>query len=498
MKKLSLTFSFLFLLLSNTYSQEITGKVIHFITQNAISNVAITSDKSFGIASDELGNFTLDISNINSLTFSNLGFETKTLTIDELKENKYIIFLVEKSTELDEIKINASKITLDSLLVKTSQNMKKNMIKGVIKRNFYTLINTKINFKNVELDLKRSTLLNKKNRKLAEKELHNLSNKVLESNPDFSSEFVGILSSKPIFVEKIKKSILMNRTDSLVGFQKIDTSQNFTVNNVDDKMQNLVLKYLNKDESYKVKSGLFTIQDSVSLKSLEKSKDTIDEKKTFNQYDATSITDNAIRQEKMFKENAENNFLNTKYYDHVLEQSEIFKENQHFVVSYSPRKSKAKFSGKIYVNPADYSISKIEYQYAEGKRGNHLNLKFFLGVKFSENIKRGEIHFDKNSNNSYFITYFKEESGIYVYANRSFKFIENSQEKNKIKFNVKFELSTLETSEVLFYETSTNISEDFKNFDSKKLNKRYPYLSKTDYQKSTWKNRKLVLNYLKN
>ena len=42
----------------------------------------------------------------------------------------------------------------------------------------------------------------------------------------------------------------------------------------------------------------------------------------------------------------------------------------------------------MYINPNDFTITKIEYKFAEGKRGQNLNLKWLLGIKVSENINK--------------------------------------------------------------------------------------------------------------
>ena len=200
--------------------------------------------------------------------------------------------------------------------------------------------------------------------------------------------------------------------------------------------------------------------------------------------------------ENSFKKEDENNFLSRKYYNHKLLQNEYFGDENNFVISFKPRKSKAKLTGKLYINSNNYTISKIIYSYAKGKRGQHVNLKLLLGVKFSEDIRTGVVHFKTNNENKFYINYFKESIGIYTYVSRPFKFIENSKEKHKVKFNLKFELSSLETKEFLYDGSQLNTALNKTKSNTKKVNKRIPYLSKSDYQNTTWKNRLLVNNYL--
>ena len=100
-----------------------------------------------------------------------------------------------------------------------------------------------------------------------------------------------------------------------------------------------------------------------------------------------------------FKYNNETNFLNTKYYKHQLLDNEFLKDGNQYVIYFKPRKSKAKYEGKIYINPEDFTISKVNYQFAKGKKGESLNLKLLLGVKYSENKQTGTLLYQKNQNN---------------------------------------------------------------------------------------------------
>ena len=61
--------------------------------------------------------------------------------------------------------MNLAKISLDSILIKTQKSMKENYVSEALQSNFYVRENSYIDFKKLELDLDKSTLLTRKNEK---------------------------------------------------------------------------------------------------------------------------------------------------------------------------------------------------------------------------------------------------------------------------------------------------------------------------------------------
>jgi hypothetical protein len=440
-----------FLLISQALSsQEITGKIIDFTLQKAVENVAIQTSKDQGTVSDANGHFTISIKNVSHITFSKIGFETKTISLNEFKKLNFTVALKEKSTQLKGFQLNISKVTLDSLLVKTERSMQKNFVSYPIKSNFYVSENQIFDFNKLELKFKSSSLLNRNKEKLAKKELQNFADRIKKSDPDIPKVFIGRLETKKGYSEKLKKNFLQKKTDSVLGFKVLDSSKTFSLKKLENEAKQLVLKYLDKNKTYKVKTGLFKVEDSISFGKAKVLKDSVDLKNSFTDFKTINYMNVVYKRATFFKYNNETNFLNTKYYKHQLLDNEFLKDGNQYVIYFKPRKSKAKYEGKIYINPEDFTISKVNYQFAKGKKGESLNLKLLLGVKYSENKQTGTLLYQKNQNNEYYLAYSKEVIGRYTYVNRPFKFIENSKEKNKIKFSIKLEFNMNEVSEIFF------------------------------------------------
>jgi len=279
--------------------------------------------------------------------------------------------------------------------------------------------------------------------------------------------------------------------DSIQGFRVSNTYQNLTLKNVQNQAQALVLSHLNRKNTYKVKSGFFKVEDSVSIgkitDKLNASRDSLD---VLNLQRGVTKT---IREFSFLNKDNPSNFTDAKYYKYRLKNTIVTDSSMFYVVAFSTKKSKAKFNGTLHINADDFGVTKIEYQYAKEKKGQHLNLRMLLGVKFSENYRKGTFLFEKK-NKYYHLKYAKEKKGRYFYINRSLKFIENSRDRSKIKFGIKIEGNFFTTTEMVAVKTTL-----IDVFIFKKLPKIKKILIMTSaaYNAAAWKNGKL-LNVFKN
>jgi hypothetical protein len=179
-------------------AQEILGKVYSKKTLEPIEKVAIATNLNNGAVSNSYGNFQLDLKNSNAITFSCLGYVPKTLSLKALKKLNFTVYLDETVNQLAEITLLITKISLDSLLRKATKSMQENYISKAIQQDIYTIENRKIEFQQLELELKSSSIMSRKNRKLAQDELEKFSIQLLRQNPKFSKEFRGKISFKKL------------------------------------------------------------------------------------------------------------------------------------------------------------------------------------------------------------------------------------------------------------------------------------------------------------
>mgnify|MGYP003667507101 FL=1 len=495
-KKLLIIYLFFFGCFASK-AQIISGKIFSLETKKPIEKVAIATNINTGTTSNKLGNFKLDLKNVKTITFSFLGYKTKTLTINGLRKINFNIYLSETINQLDEIELKIAKISLENLIQKTVDSMKKNYISTAVKQDIYVFENQKMDFKKLELDLESSSLLSRKKRKLAQIEFENFSNSLKETNPEFSKEFNGNVSSKKIKSKKTAKNVAIIKVNEIVGYRKKDIGNGVTINNIQDKIQNIILKHLKNDKTYKVKTGLFKVEDSLSFKEVSKKTDSLNNNNSFGEFRIANNKRATENKGSFFKNNNETNFLNVKYYNQSLEKNETVNGLKMYVISFKPRKSKAKYTGKVYIDPYDFTVKKLIYKYAKGKRGEHVNLKWLLGIKYSENENATTLFYEKDKFGKIYTSYYKQIIKNYAYINRPIKFIENSKEKEKVKFNIKVEVILNETTETLLNNTSYIPEETVITLKKEDFKKKKQYISYKKYLASNWNNRKLIAAYLK-
>jgi hypothetical protein len=174
--------------------------------------------------------------------------------------------------------------------------------------------------------------------------------------------------------------------------------------------------------------------------------------------------------------------LDPNLYDYQFLKATVFNGELVYVIGYEPRRSKAKFEGVLYIADESFAVLKADYSYADGKRGDKLNLKFLLGIKFVENLKKGTIIYSKEGD-FYQPKYIKEETGAYFYVNRPIKFIENSKEKRKVGFSFLVEGSNRNKQELLIV-ANTDLDRDY--FDGFSESENTPYQELKAYDPSVW------------
>ena len=154
-----------------------------------------------------------------------------------------------------------------------------------------------------------------------------------------------------------------------------------------------------------------------------------------------------------------------------------------YAISFKPKRARAKYTGILHVAHDSYGVLKVDYSFSKGKRGDKLNLRLILGVKYIEKISNGTIIFKKNENNWFEPRYIKQEEGHYFYINRPLKFIENSSAKNKALFNFKIEGVARQKEELLLTSTSAITNAEFNTI---KEIKKVPYKKQRKYDATIW------------
>jgi hypothetical protein len=299
-----------------------------------------------------------------------------------------------------------------------------------------------ISFDDLDFEVSKATGVSRNNLAQTNNELDSLSRAIIQSRSVHFKDFLGDLLVKDADSAKLR----VEKATSL-----LDTKKDFSVDKIQEKAQGIVLRYLDSTESYKLKSGLFKIEDSLKLDSQSLEDD------AQHEYDIGSLrnqTRDIFKTALFTGESLLNEFMDAKAYAFQFQKATFLNGELIYVLTFQPDKGRSKYEGTVFVNGNDYAIVKLNYRYAEGKRGKKINLKLLLGIKFIEDTENGTILFKRGDNLFYEPSYIQRITGNYFYVSRPVKFIENSAEKNKVTFNFTLSGKSRKKEELLITATS--------------------------------------------
>jgi hypothetical protein len=142
-------------------------------------------------------------------------------------------------------------------------------------------------------------------------------------------------------------------------------------------------------------------------------------------------------------------FLSTVDYQHELKNITYFNGQTVYAITFRPRKARAKYSGNLFVSAADFAVLKADYRYARGKRGQKVNLKLVLGIKYIENQSSGTVVYHQMEDGKYTPYYIQRDYGQYIYLHRGLKLIENGNKKRKVRLDFLLEGANRNREEIL-------------------------------------------------
>ncbi|AUS04061.1 carboxypeptidase-like regulatory domain-containing protein [Pseudotamlana carrageenivorans] len=467
------------------YSQNFSAQIIAEDNKKAIPYANVKTNMNTGVISNEEGFFTININDsIKSLTISCLGFQQKTIPVDLIKTEHTIIELAISINQLDEVFISNKTLNVESIMAKVRENISVNYENNLMNHGIFSRTTNYAEFKKLDFEIEKASHIKKRNLQSANRELEAMAKEVKEGNIIQFEDFKG-----NIFV--------LNKDSTKIEASKatkiLDSKNNFSLDDIQEKSQRIVLKYLDSSKTYKIKTGLFKLDDSLDLND-DKIKDL--QKKEFQLNTLNSFTRKTLRRALFYKNAFLDKLINPKLYDYTL-QTTTFNDALTYVIQFKPSKEGAKYTGLIYINGDSFAITQVDYDFFEDRHGKKINFKFFLGLKYIHSTSRGTIIFEKNSTNIYQPKYIKHIYGSYFYANRDVKFIENSNDKNKVRFSFTLEGDNRFKQEILFTSHTKLTSEDFKNI---KQNKAVIYTQLEAFDKNFWGNEEILepLNEMKN
>ena len=464
---------FIILIANFTFGQSLTAKVVDN-NNNPIPFATVQTAENSGVITNEEGFFTINLEDVtsNEITFSCLGFASRSISIDDIKNNNNLVILEEFIDELSKVFLSTTTPNADDIIRKVNANLSKNYKNENQTYNFFHRNTAYADFDRFEAKVTKASGMRKKQHEGVNKCLDSLTRKIVNNNTVYFQDYLGDL-----MIENRKEAKLnIHKATSLV-----DNSKNFSLDNVQTKAQDIILKYLDTTLTYKLKTGIIKVEDSLSLKSENENRDNND---MYDVKNLKSETHGLLHDTQTHDDSFLKKIINPDLYKYEFANVTGFNGELVYIINFKPRRAKSKYAGKLYITDESFAVIKLDYDFGKGKRGEKFNLKLLLGIKYVENINKGTIIFQKNADSTYSPKYINQEEGRYFYVNRPIKFIENSREKNKVGFNFLIEGSAKSKQELFIIgQTALNKSA----FDAFKELEDVPYQKLKQYDPSIWK-----------
>ena len=431
-------------------AQNITGKIVDAKTNESIPYANVIINNSENVVSNDEGYFTISESNgsdASTLAVSYLGYRDRQMTVQELKSQQLIVSLEPGIVELEDVNVSNVKPDPLSIMAEVKKHLNQHYkSESLPVKNKIFLRETAVTKPSVlKLDITKSTGFTKEDLKSVNTQVKIFTSKLTRQPSVVFSDMLCNYYS--VTKRKDDKALFSSKLEVIKATKLVDENKSSSLDDIEEKAKNVFLQHLDSTKYYRVKSGWFGSHDTISLR------------KDFHKNIKSSLVNNKKSDINSFV--CQNNFLySTKLtfvskpemYSYTYEGVIYSKEHEFvYVLSFKPRKSKAIYTGKLYISENDYAILRADYDLAEGETAGGFNMKFLLGIKSSENVSKGTLIYKQNpSGEGYYLQYGTEETGMYLYLNRPIKFIElTDKERDVLAIDLKIEANMKTKKEYL-------------------------------------------------
>lgn len=417
-------------------AQSVEGVVFDNQNQRPVIYASVYTTKNTGVITNEEGNFKINIDNLSksdSLTITSLGYENRSLSLSHFQSLDTIV-LKEQKEMLNDVVISANKLNADEIVQRFLDSLSQRHYIESTQFNIFKRIHKQLNPLAFEIDLKRSTVLTRKKRKSfndkVEKYFSNIKNQKTNTYEDILFKAYYNVDSTGFDYTKGTKLVNVNRDNSTENIQ----------NNIFKEL----LSTLDTPSTFKVKSGLFPIDDSLSRQEFIKTKDSLKKDTLQNYYSKDNII-------KSLSQNMANLQLlkNREYYKFSLADTKVFDDEVVYQISFNPDHRKAIYKGNFYINAEDFGLMQLQYKLLENEKESGMNMKFLLGVKTEVNQSEYQIIYQRQQDGKYYPKYYRSKKNEYVYFDRKISFKENTDDRrNRIKLKLNLHIENNDTTQV--------------------------------------------------
>lgn len=480
-----LSFLLLFIGTTSLTAQNITGTIVNAVTGERLSFATIEINGESLISNSE-GKFTLSEKNSDEDTILNvsfLGYYNLHISVGELKKNGNIIRMKPGAFELETLNITNVNKNVESIMAAVKSNLAKNYNYAggkPLKNTIFYRKSSVFKPKQLEVELDKSTGFKRRELKDANRELQEFSASLLSHPPQ---EFTEMLCNYYTATRQVKeKPTIIPKFEVVKAIKFKDSKRSVALNELQETALGILYRHLDSTRHYRIKSGLFGTRDTI-LSPVKKEKS--EKRKENNKLLSAQSTIMTFLYQNRLLYNRFNFISKYELYNYsYIKTVQLDNDKYVYVINFSPKKRKAKYTGTLYISETDYAVIRADYTLAEGKKLSSVNLKFLLGVKQADNISKGTLIFKKRPTDiSYYLQYASEETGQYIYVNRPLKFIEITDEKKDVAaFDLKIETNVYDKEEY-FNMMKTEISDA--EFDNVKKED-FDYIHLQQYDPNIW------------
>lgn len=405
------------------HAQHTTGTIIDSQTNETIPFATVQIGENYGVITNSEGVFDINtqrFQSTDSLIISFLGYEQKAIALKDY--NNETIVLEQATNTLGNVYLLNKNINPLSILDSVRKNIPTNYKGATVKLSVFERNRMTSKPIDIEYAIKKADFIPKSTLKEFNNSFEQLSSatKLRTSNmyrDSFMELYVDGTDSMKLDVKKTTK--LFNRAKS--GSNEV----------LQRKAIDLVIDKLKSSNTFKLRSGIIPLEDSLSLKDISTRRtDTLrtSEKKSTLQ---------GILKKYGFGATSDFNFIfEPKKYTYEITGAIDYADEMVYIITFEPDKNSAKYSGEMYVGASSYAVHKLDYQLAPGKTGPSINLKLLLGIKFKETDNSALVLYQKLPDGTYIPKFIKTTSERYTYFDRSLTFIENAPRKDRIKLKL--------------------------------------------------------------
>ncbi|SFR46341.1 CarboxypepD_reg-like domain-containing protein [Robiginitalea myxolifaciens] len=475
----SIRLALLFLLISPCIlAQSLTLQLKDSETGNPVPYASVVTGAQTGTISNGEGYFTVELQRVDEiLKISCMGYRTLEIPKTELSEDATALRLVPAAINLNEVRVGERIPSADEIIRNVVANLDKNYAPGDEGYEVFLRESEHMKFNELLLELEKASDLNKKDLRTADARLRQLGTDIVKSNP---RNYMDLKASWKK-TSDTTTAIQVARVTEL-----IDMSQDFSMDNIEERAKGIIMDHLDPDQTYKVKSGMFKIEDSISpameFEESEAEADSIS--MGYLKPKISRMMKVASLQEGTFIRR----FLDPDAYKYTFLEATYFDGYYVYAIRFQPDRRKSKYTGVLYVESQSYGILKADWNYAKGKHGSKMNLRLLLGVKYSEDLSRGTVIYKRDQNLQLVPYFLEQEYGSYVYLHRDLKFIENSPKKKKVRFDFLLEGRSREKAALLVKPATPGALSSMPESEPEKI----PLIRLDRYEPTVWQDSEII------